>query len=88
MDTEYIVNPTDIDNLKKQIDINDDDARILLIKNNGNLVECVLDSYNFKDNISFKQEKTKFQELRKIVDEKNKVFKLNKKVNSSEIKVI
>ena len=83
----YSVNPTDIENLKKQIDINDEEAIILLKKHQGNLVECVLDSYNFVDKIITKKS-DKYDELREIVNEKNKVYDINKKVNSSEILII
>lgn len=48
----YIISSKDINLLKSQIKIDEYDAKELLIKHNGDIVECVLDNYNFKDNIS------------------------------------
>ena len=46
---EYQVKKLDVDNLMKQIDISRDKAKELLIKHNGNLVECILDTYDYVD---------------------------------------
>lgn len=44
-----------IQTLKKQIVINDEDAETLLIKNNGDVVEAILNHWNFSDSISEKK---------------------------------
>ncbi len=107
--SEKIYEPGDEDiiALKKQINISEEDAINLLLKHGGDLVECVLDSYGFQEQKK-KEEKTKtneqevFTDLRKIVNEKNKVYSENivgksnnqdfnqdfKQVNNTEIKVI
>ena len=91
---EYEVKKLDVDNLMKQIDISRDKAKELLIKHNGNLVECILDTYDYVDGKKELETKEKqfFTDMRKIVDNKNMLYdenvKLNKQVNKEAIKVI
>ena len=91
---EYQVKKFDVDNLMKQIDISRDKAKELLIKHNGNLVECILDTYDYVDEKKEVENKEKqfFTDMRKIVDNKNMLYdenvKLNKQVNKEAIKVI
>jgi hypothetical protein len=72
-----------IKELQKQITISSNSAKKLLKKHNGNIVECILDSYNYKSNIddSLKYDnmddtnpEKKCFELRKIMDDKDKIF--------------
>ena len=75
----YIPTDEEVESLQRQIIITDDDARDLLLKHEGDLVECVLDSYGHKEK---KKPETKantneqevFTDLRKIVNEKNKMY--------------
>ena len=91
---EYQVKKLDVDNLMKQINISRDKARELLIKHNGNLVECILDTYDYVDEKKELETKEKqfFTDMRKIVDNKNMLYdenvNLNKQVNKEAIKVI
>lgn len=87
------ISKDDVLALKKQIDITDEDAKKLIIKHKGDLVECVLDSYNFKDTISDKKKKKdELSEIRNIVDEKNKLYNQNiinnPQINNQTVKII
>ena len=79
MKMSYTIVDKDIKLLKTQIDISDSDARNLLIKYNGDIVECVLDSYNFTDEISKKKIK---------INTQSKNQPITKQVNNFKIKVI
>ena len=86
----YIPTDEEVKSLQRQIIISDKDARDLLLKHEGDLVECVLDSYGHKEK---KKPETKantneqevFTDLRKIVNEKNKIYSehIEQKGNSS-----
>lgn len=90
----YIVSSEDVKKLKAQINIEDSRAEELLLKHNGDIVECVLDSYNFKS--EKKESDNKFTKIRKIVNEKNLIYNNNitnninniNMVNKNKIKVI
>lgn len=80
-----------IDSLKKQVDISDEKAEELLLKHNGDLVECVLDAYNFKDERKKENKNDTLTKLRHIVNDKNKIYQQNiqeKQVNNNSVKVI
>ena len=68
--------------LKTQIDISNNNAKKLLIKNKGDIVQCVLDNYEYKEkeisnysNLDEDHPSRKCYELRQILDEKDKLFK-------------
>jgi hypothetical protein len=94
--SEYQLTKLDIDNLMKQVDVSKEKATELLIKYKGNMVECILDTYDYvddkketgKENI----DKQFFTNMRKIVDNKNILYNENvkqtKQVNTEMIKVI
>ena len=88
----YELKKEHIDSLKKQIDITDEKAEELLLKHNGDIVECVLESYNFKDKTKKKEsENDTITKLRHIVNDKNKIYQQNIKenqVNNNSVKVI
>lgn len=88
----YELKKEHIDSLKKQIDITDEKAEELLLKHNGDIVECVLESYNFKDKTKKKEsENNTLTKLRNIVNDKNKIYQQNIKenqVNNNSVKVI
>ena len=71
----YVVSSEDINKLKAQINIDDKKAEELLLKHNGDIVECVLDSYNFKPEKT--EPDNKFTKIRKIVNEKNLIYNNN-----------
>ena len=71
----YVVSSEDVKKLKSQINIEDSKAEELLLKHNGDIVECVLDSYNFKS--EKKEPDNKFTKIRKIVNEKNLIYNSN-----------
>ena len=67
--------------LQKQIDISKNKAKTLLLINKGDIVKCVLDSYEFKEDgnsyyMDLKEDdpSRKCFELRQIMDEKDKLF--------------
>ena len=84
MDSKKEILEEKIKELKKQINISDNSAKKLIKKHNGDLVQCILDSYNFKENIINNDDKynnlenndpsKKCYELRKIMDEKDQIF--------------
>ena len=71
----YVVSSEDVKKLKAQINIEDSRAEELLLKHNGDIVECVLDSYNFKSEKN--EPDNKFTKIRKIVNEKNLIYNNN-----------
>ena len=94
--SEYQLTKLDIDNLMKQVDVSKERAKELLIKHNGNMVECILDTYDYvdekKETDKENTEKQFFTNMRKIVDNKNIIYnenvKQNKQINKEMIKVI
>ena len=75
----YIPTDEEVESLQRQIIISEEDAKNLLLKHEGDLVECVLDSYGHKEkkkpkNNSITNEQEVFTDLRKIVNEKNKMY--------------
>ena len=92
----YQLTKLDIDNLMKQVDVSEEKAKELLIKHNGNMVECILDTYDYVDEKKEKEkensDKQFFTNMRKIVDNKNILYhenvKENKQINKEMIKVI
>ena len=104
MEEIYQPSESDINQLIKQTVITEDRARELLIKNNGDIVQCILDNCNFKDNYSNSNNNSRinhsrtnnetqqmFAKMNNIVEEKNQQY-LNmlkeNQVNSNEIKII
>lgn len=90
----YQLTKLDIDNLMKQVDVSEEKAKELLIKHNGNMVECILDTYDYVHEKKEKEttDKQFFTNMRKIVDNKNILYhenvKENKQINKEMIKVI
>ena len=87
----YSVTDGDINKLKTQIVIDADKAKDLLIKNKGDIVQCVLDSYNFNDDIKTKNEQKRQEQVNSnIVVNQNNTNQVNQvnQVNSKKIKVI
>ena len=92
----YQLTKLDIDNLMKQVDVSEEKATELLIKHNGNMVECILDTYDYvgekKETGKENSDKQFFTNMRKIVDNKNILYNenvnQNKQINKEMIKVI
>lgn len=74
----YLVEKSDINILKKQIDVSDSKAIKLLKKYSGDITECVLDHYKFSESELVNEQKSENQEkiekLRLICDEREKIF--------------
>ena len=102
MDELYQITDDDVNKLIKQTVITRDKARELLIKNNGDMVQCILDNCNFKDDIKNNKSsiyksrdnnhtQEKFGKMNHIIDEKNKLYQnmlRENQVNSNQIKII
>lgn len=74
-----------IQTLKKQIVINDEDAETLLIENNGDVVESILNHWNFSDSISEKKKNINHDVIQNNI--KPDIIQTNR-VNSNKIIVI
>ena len=92
----YQVTSDDINQLMKQTVITEEHASELLLKNHGDIVQCILDNCNFKDDYKStiridNETQQKFSEIKTIVDDKNKIYHETiamNQVNSQEIKII
>ena len=92
----YQLTDDDINQLIKQTVITEEKARELLLKNHGDIVQCILDNCNFKDDhkstIRIDNEtQQKFSEMKTIVDDKNRIYHETiamNQINSQEIKII
>ena len=76
---EYKISEDDLKILVSQTNISKNEARKLLIKNKGNISECILEAFNHKDsNLDNDEPQTeagkKLLEFRKILDEKDTLF--------------
>ena len=88
MEEIYQPSESDINQLIKQTVITEDRARELLIKNDGDIVQCILDNCNFKDNYSNSSNNNSrinhsrinnetqqmFAKMNNIVEEKNQQY--------------
>ena len=74
----YIPKDEEIKMLLKQTSLTKNEANILLIKHNGDITECILDTYNYErpDEVQTTNDevKDKLLEFRKILDEKDTIF--------------
>ena len=80
-ESNYTATEEQINQLQKQINISKANAIKLIIANKGDMVKCILASYDFQEEPDTKMEKLdpddpsrKCYELRQIMDEKDTIF--------------
>ena len=76
---EYKINDDDLKILISQTNISKNEGRKLLIKNNGDISKCILQSFDYQEktetvNENQDETKKKLLEFRKILDEKDTLF--------------
>lgn len=76
---EYKINDDDLKILISQTNISKNEGRKLLIKNNGDISKCILQSFDYQEkpesvNENEDETKKKLLEFRKILDEKDTLF--------------
>ena len=76
---EYKINENDLKILISQTNISKNAATKLLIKNKGDISECILQYFDYKDKVIVEDENQsettkKLLEFRKILDEKDTLF--------------
>jgi len=85
----YKVSDNEINLLLKQIEVPRRAAIDLLTKHKGNIMECILDNYDYIENDKEDKEtdvhKINIKKLRNIADEKDSI--LEKKIKTKEIKI-